>query len=174
MSEHDNQNIDDEWASALSSAGRSGDSELADGMGRCARGAGGLLSTESVAAEWATMIDDGLDEDSPDLAGADRILNQEEIDQLVGFSLHELSASGAGGIRAIVDSGVISYERLPMLEIIFDRMIRLLSTSLRNFFQDNVEVTLDNITSVDTSPASLPGFMRRLSGSVCSRESKPG
>ena len=27
-------------------------------------------------------------------------------------------------------------------------MIRLLSTSLRNFFQDNVEVTLDNITSV--------------------------
>src|SRR4030095_8642530 len=35
-----------------------------------------------------------------------------------------------------------------MLEIIFDRMIRLLSTSLRNFFQDNVEVTLDNITSV--------------------------
>ena len=94
------------------------------------------------------MIDDGLDEDSPDLAGADRVLSQDEIDQLVGFSLAELSASGAGGIRAIVDSGVVSYERLPMLEIIFDRMIRLLSTSLRNFFQDNVEVTLDNITSV--------------------------
>jgi flagellar motor switch protein FliM len=59
-----------------------------------------------------------------------------------------LSATGAGGIRAIVDSGVVAYERLPMLEIIFDRMIRLLSTSLRNFFQDNVEVTLHNITSV--------------------------
>jgi flagellar motor switch protein FliM len=83
-----------------------------------------------------------------ELAGNDRILNQEEIDQVLGFSLRELSASGAGGIRAIVDSGVVSYERLPMLEIVFDRMIRLLSTSLRNFFQDNVEVTLDNITSV--------------------------
>src|SRR3712207_7302583 len=101
-----------------------------------------------MAAEWATMIDEGVGDDSPDLAGADRILNQEEIDQLSGFSLHELSATGAGGIRAIVDSGVVSYERLPMLEIIFDRMIRLLSTSLRNFFQDNVEVTLDNISSV--------------------------
>ena len=108
----------------------------------------GAEKDNGMAAEWASMIDDGLDDDSRDLAGADRVLNQEEIDQLVGFSLHELSASGASGIRAIVDSGVISYERLPMLEIIFDRMIRLLSTSLRNFFQDNVEVTLDNITSV--------------------------
>src|SRR3954470_13615376 len=81
-------------------------------------------------------------------AGGRPFLSQGEIDQLVGFSLHELSATGAGGIRAIVDSGVVSYERLPMLEIIFDRMVRLLSTSLRNFFQDNVEVTLDGISSV--------------------------
>ena len=100
-----------------------------------------------VAAEWATMIEEGAG-DANDLPGADRILSQGEIDQLVGFSLHELSATGAGGIRAIVDSGVVSYERLPMLEIIFDRMVRLLSTSLRNFFQDNVEVTLDGISSV--------------------------
>ena len=64
------------------------------------------------------------------------------------FARFGFRGSGAGGIRAIVDSGVVSYERLPMLEIVFDRMIRLLSTSLRNFFQDNVEVTLDNITSV--------------------------
>jgi flagellar motor switch protein FliM len=148
VSETDNQNIDDEWASALPAQGASGENELADEWGAALAEQGASSSTDSMAAEWATMIDDGLDEDSPDLAGADRILNQEEIDQLVGFSLHELSASGAGGIRAIVDSGVISYERLPMLEIIFDRMIRLLSTSLRNFFQDNVEVTLDNITSV--------------------------
>jgi flagellar motor switch protein FliM len=140
--------MDDEWASALSEQSPSGENELADEWGAALAEQGASSRTESVAAEWATMIDDGLDEDSPDLAGADRILNQDEIDQLVGFSLHELSASGAGGIRAIVDSGVISYERLPMLEIIFDRMIRLLSTSLRNFFQDNVEVTLDNITSV--------------------------
>jgi flagellar motor switch protein FliM len=102
-----------------------------------------------MAAEWASMIDEGSnDAYSPDVAGGDRVLKQDEIDQISGFSLHELSASGAGGIRAIIDSGVVAYERLPMLEIIFDRMIRLLSTSLRNFFQDNVEVTLHNISSV--------------------------
>jgi flagellar motor switch protein FliM len=35
-----------------------------------------------------------------------------------------------------------------MLEIIFDRLVRLLTTSLRNFTSDNVEVSLDRITSV--------------------------
>jgi flagellar motor switch protein FliM len=146
------QDIEDEWAAALAeqSAPAPGlaENELADEWGAALAEQGASSGTTTMGAEWATMIDDGLDEDSPDLAGADRVLSQDEIDQLVGFSLAELSASGAGGIRAIVDSGVVSYERLPMLEIIFDRMIRLLSTSLRNFFQDNVEVTLDNITSV--------------------------
>jgi flagellar motor switch protein FliM len=80
--------------------------------------------------------------------GADRVLNQDEIDQILGFAVPDTQAAGAGGIRAIVDSGVVWYERLPMLEIVFDRMVRLLSTSLRNFFQDTVEISLDSISSV--------------------------
>ena len=35
-----------------------------------------------------------------------------------------------------------------MLEIVFDRLVRLLTTSLRNFTSDNVEVSLDGIRSV--------------------------
>ena len=145
--------MDDDWAAALAEQGGGGgggseDPALADEWGAALAEQGSAAAVSDMAAEWATMIDESTDDDSPDMAGADRILNQDEIDQLLGFSLHELSASGAGGIRAIVDSGVVSYERLPMLEIIFDRMVRLLSTSLRNFFQDNVEVTLDNIRSV--------------------------
>ena len=52
------------------------------------------------------------------------------------------------GIRAIINSALVSYERLPMLEIVFDRLVRLMTTSLRNFTSDNVEVRLDNITSI--------------------------
>ncbi len=78
----------------------------------------------------------------------DRILNQDEIDNLLGFSLEDQTISGTGGVRNLVDSGTVSYERLPMLEIVFDRMVRLLTSSLRNFFSDNVEVTLNGITSV--------------------------
>ena len=35
-----------------------------------------------------------------------------------------------------------------MLEVVFDRLVRLMSTSLRNFTSDNVEVSLDNIVSI--------------------------
>lgn len=147
MSGPEDEILDDDWAAALTEQG-GGDASLAEEWGAALAEQGTATQASDMAAEWANMIDEGEAENLPELAGNDRILNQEEIDQVLGFSLRELSASGAGGIRAIVDSGVVSYERLPMLEIVFDRMIRLLSTRLRNFFQDNVEVTLDNITSV--------------------------
>jgi flagellar motor switch protein FliM len=51
------------------------------------------------------------------------------------------------GIQAIVNSALVSYERLPMLEVICDRLVRMLSTSLRNFTSDSVEVTLDSISA---------------------------
>ncbi len=35
-----------------------------------------------------------------------------------------------------------------MLEVVFDRLVRMLTTSLRNFTSDNVEVSLDAITSI--------------------------
>jgi flagellar motor switch protein FliM len=38
-----------------------------------------------------------------------------------------------------------------MLEVVFDRLVRLLTTSVRNFTSDNVEVNLDNITSPSAS-----------------------
>jgi flagellar motor switch protein FliM len=78
----------------------------------------------------------------------DRVLNQDEIDQLLGFTFSEAGGGAIGGVRSLVDSGMVAYERLPMLEIIFDRMVRLLTASLRNFFSDNVEVTLNGISSV--------------------------
>src|SRR5260221_4947803 len=81
-------------------------------------------------------------------AGAERILNQDEIDSLLGFDLSEEEGGERTGIRAIINSALVSYERLPMLEIVFDRLVRLMTTSLRNFTSDNVEVSLDNISSI--------------------------
>jgi len=80
--------------------------------------------------------------------GTERILNQEEIDSLLGFDASEDPLQDKSGIRAIINSALVSYERLPMLEIVFDRLVRLMTTSLRNFTSDNVEVSLDNITSI--------------------------
>src|SRR5579872_6121988 len=81
-------------------------------------------------------------------ASAERILNQEEIDSLLGFDVNSEQLQDKSGVRAIINSALVSYERLPMLEIVFDRLVRLMTTSLRNFTSDNVEVSLDNISSI--------------------------
>src|SRR5579883_2917394 len=96
----------------------------------------------TMAAHWAAMAGDSHFIQAAK-GGVERVLTQEEIDSLLGFSLADVSLNDNSGIRAIIDSAMVSYERLPMLEIIFDRLVRLMTTSLRNFTSDNVEVSLD-------------------------------
>lgn len=76
-----------------------------------------------------------------------RALNQDEIDSLLGFE-DDPEDEEASCLHALVNSSLVSYERLPMLEVVFDRLVRSLSTSLRGLTSDNVEVSLENIRSV--------------------------
>ena len=131
-----------EWGVALEA-----EQQAASGESKTPSVEGERRGAEAMAAQWATMVDDGHFIQAAK-GGAERILTQEEIDSLLGFSLADVSLSDNSGIRAIIDSAMVSYERLPMLEIIFDRLVRLMTTSLRNFTSDNVEVSLDRITSV--------------------------
>src|SRR5881392_4273561 len=103
--------------------------------------------SESMALQWAAMVEDGGREFGNKNSG-ERVLSQEEIDNLLGFTVGDVNLDDHSGIRAIIDSAMVSYERLPMLEIVCDRLVRLMTTSLRNFTSDNVEVSLDRITSV--------------------------
>ena len=98
----------------------------------------------AAAAEWAAMIEEAGEGEG----GPDRVLNQDEIDSLLGFDASIGSNVELTGVQALINSALVSYERLPMLEIVFDRLVRLTTTSLRNFTSDNVEVTLDSISSV--------------------------
>lgn len=119
--------------------------------------AGGEDEQDDLAAEWETMVGEGKGEGEEgdvkdDVAGgareSTRVLNQEEIDSLLGFDEEHEETGDKSGIQAILSSALVSYERLPMLEVVFDRLVRLMSTSLRNFTSDNVEVSLDNIASI--------------------------
>src|ERR1700694_5752274 len=102
----------------------------------------------TMAVQWAAMVEDGSRDFGGGKNSGERVLSQEEIDNLLGFSASDVNLDDHSGIRAIIDSAMVSYERLPMLEIVFDRLVRLMTTSLRNFTSDNVEVSLDRITSV--------------------------
>lgn len=100
---------------------------------------------DTAAAEWASMLDETEEQAT---GTTERVLNQDEIDSLLGFDSNNDASKERTGIHAIVNSALVSYERLPLLEIVFDRLVRLLTTSLRNFTSDNVEVSLDNISSI--------------------------
>ena len=107
---------------------------------------------DDLAAEWEAMVggDGGESVDAGGGSGREtsRVLNQDEIDSLLGIDDDQEEISDSSGIQAILNSHLVSYERLPMLEVVFDRLVRMMSTSLRNFTSDNVEVSLDNIASL--------------------------
>ncbi len=86
----------------------------------------------------------GADDDSDD---ENRILNQDEIDSLLGFDGDEPNDENSG-VMALINSAMVNYERLPLLDVVFDRLVRLMSTSLRNLTSDNVEVSLDQVSTV--------------------------
>ncbi len=98
---------------------------------------------EKMAAEWAAAGEGGGEGENAET----RVLSQNEIDSLLGFGNGDGDGANSG-IMALVNSALVNYERLPMLEVVFDRLVRMMSTSLRNFTSDNVEVSLDQISSV--------------------------
>ena len=112
-------------------------------------GGGDEGGDDAFAAEWEAMVGGETGKTvSATTIGAERVLNQDEIDSLLGFDLGDDDSDDKNGIRGIINSALVSYERLPMLEIVFDRLVRLMTTSLRNFTSDNVEVSLDHISSI--------------------------
>ncbi len=108
------------------------------------------VDQDAMLAEWEAMAEEGdgsqedADTESP---GSTRVLDQSEIDSLLGVEGDSDEDADKSGVQAILNSALVSYERLPMLEVVFDRLVRMMSTSLRNFTSDNVEVSLDNISS---------------------------
>ena len=121
---------------------------MAEGDGDGGDGGG---DGDAVAAEWEAMLGaEGGEGEEDDGGGgvSTRVLNQDEIDSLLGFDDAHDGDGDRSGIQAILNSALVSYERLPMLEVVFDRLVRMMSTSMRNFTSDNVEVSLDNILSL--------------------------
>src|SRR6202158_3563849 len=113
-----------------------------------AEAAAGNELFRTIAVQWAAMVEDGSRDFGGGKNSGERVLSQEEIDNLLGFSVGDVNLEDNSGIRAIIDSAMVSYERLPMLEIVFDRLVRLVTPPFRHFHFDHCQVVLDRITSV--------------------------
>lgn len=91
------------------------------------------------ADNTAEKAKEGIENDQ--LSG--RILEQAEIDGLL-----KNANSDHRGLKALVQTSTVTHERLPMLEVVFDRLLSLLSTSLRQFTSDNVDVSMEDLKSL--------------------------
>ncbi|MEG3144373.1 flagellar motor switch protein FliM [Sphingomonas sp. RT2P30] len=52
------------------------------------------------------------------------------------------------GLKAVIESKVISHERLPMLEVVCEHLVRSFATSMRNLTSEAIDVSLDELTSI--------------------------
>lgn len=94
-------------------------------------------------------MNDALDDfgaGPPDpMTGAASALDQGDIDALFGDVA--APAPPRTGLRALIEGASSGYERLPMLEIVCDRVLRTFSTSMRHLTSDAMEVSLEGVTS---------------------------
>ena len=104
-------------------------------------------SDDELAAAWENSMSESDSEGGVLGDDAEKLLSQNEIDSLLGIS-SDTKTSGKNGLQQLLSGGNLYYERLPMLEVVFDRLVRLLSTTLRNFTGENVDVSIDSMTSV--------------------------
>ena len=103
---------------------------------------------EAMAAMMAEMSDGGDEGEAAPEGDFDEkeALSQDEIDSLLGFGEGEDLPSR--GVESLLARSRDNYEKFPMLEVVFDRFSRSISSSLRSFTGENAEITVENITSI--------------------------
>jgi flagellar motor switch protein FliM len=58
------------------------------------------------------------------------------------------SITNTSGIKAVLEKSLQSYDKLPMLEIIFEKFVRQLSTALRNLTSEAVNISILELNSL--------------------------
>ena len=75
----------------------------------------------------------------------DGSFDQADIDALFGDNQNALAKKS--GLKAVIESKIISHERMPMLEVVCDRLVRVFGSSMRNLTSDAIDVSLEEVTS---------------------------
>jgi flagellar motor switch protein FliM len=107
---------------------------------------------EAAAHEEAGEEGDGADwGDALAAAGLpnkNKELDQDAIDRIWHGGDPEKSVPARSVMELIANSTIVNYERLPMLDVVLDRLVRLLTENLRQFLSANVEVESGSTESV--------------------------
>lgn len=94
-------------------------------------------------------LDEAFDPSGDGSLAATGLLGQADIDNLFGPGVGaQLVEDGPPGLRVLLDHPAVKYKRLPMLEMIFEHMIRRLTTSLRNSTSQYAELRRGRIKAL--------------------------
>ena len=74
--------------------------------------------------------------------GDDVVWEEGGLSDLLGFDFNAEDGVDRSGLWALINSAVVSHRRMPMLDVIFERAARRMSSSLRQLINENVEVSL--------------------------------
>lgn len=108
---------------------------------------GDLSGDEAADADADSVsFDEIASLDSDDAMAEDGALDQCEIDDIFGISME--NEQPTTGVRALLSSDRIQHKRLPLLEACFNRLVRALNESMRNFTANYVELSLVDTDSV--------------------------
>ena len=77
--------------------------------------------------------------------GPVRAMTQDEIDSLFGSAV---DATEKTAIEKILNAGLVLYERLPMLDVVLDRLTRHAASTLRQLLGVNVELFIEGVSTV--------------------------
>ena len=117
--------------------------------------------------EAAAPADDFEDFVLPDppamMAGGETgTFNQADIDALFGCDA-DAAPTRKIGLKAVIESNVVSHEKLPMLEVVCDRMVRTFATAMRNLTSDAIDVSFEDLSSIRfgefTNRIALPAMI---------------
>ncbi|MBB3346285.1 flagellar motor switch protein FliM [Sphingomonas sp. BK069] len=86
-------------------------------------------------------IEPGANGDAPDT------FDQASIDALFGVESAPRPTRRTG-LRALIEADVANHERLPMLEVVCERMVRTLGTSMRNLTADSLDVRAERVSTM--------------------------
>jgi flagellar motor switch protein FliM len=85
--------------------------------------------------------------DQPPGSDAPDTFDQASIDALFGIESAPRPTRRTG-LRALIEADVANHERLPMLEVVCERMVRTLGTSMRNLTADSLDVHAERVSTM--------------------------
>ena len=74
--------------------------------------------------------------------------HDEDMSSLLGFNFDDHETEDRSGLRALINSSLISHPVSPALELVFDRIPSLFTKSLRHLASDALEVCLETVATV--------------------------